>query len=80
MSSDVKIKISNTLKEMGIKPPTQYWVDIQHPFLGKTHTDKSKIQIAKFRQDKTYEEIFDCETSEKLKEIHKNNWRKKSKF
>lgn len=73
-TEETKNKIRNFNIENGIKPPTQYWIDITHPMLGKKHTEESKIKISKTRKDKKYEDLFDLEKTQELKELHKNNW------
>lgn len=68
-ADEIKNKISSTNKKLGIKPPTQYWVDKQHPMLNKHHTKEARKKIALARKGKTYEEIFkNPETIPKLKE------------
>lgn len=73
-TEETKNKIRQYNIENNIKPPIQYWKDKNHPFLGKNHSDISKNKISKARKDKKYEDIFDNDTSDRLKKMHKENW------
>jgi len=77
ISEEAKNKISKTCKEKGIKPPVQFWGKPgynDHPMLNKHHTKKTKDQMRKWREGKTYEEIYGKEEAERLKKEKSQRW------
>jgi len=72
---EVRTKLSNTLKRIGHKPPTQYWKDNNHPLLGKHHKKESCEKISRARLGKKYEDIFSEEKTNELKQKHSDNWK-----
>lgn len=76
---DVRQKISNTLKrkyksgELKINiPPVKSGKE--HPMYGKHHTIESKQKISNARKGKTLEEIFDADTTKRLKTMRRQHW------
>lgn len=61
LTQKTKDQIRDTCLEKGIKPPVQYWGSKgynDHPMLNKHHSKESKDQMSKWREGKTYREIF----------------------
>ncbi|HPI82440.1 MAG TPA: GIY-YIG nuclease family protein [Candidatus Paceibacterota bacterium] len=77
LTQKTKNKIKNTCLERGIKPPAQFWGKPgynDHPMLNKHHTKKTKDQMRKWREGKTYEEIYGKEEAERLKKEKSQRW------
>lgn len=71
ISDEIRKKISDSHKKLGTKPPTPSWANETHPFFGKKHTKESKKKISDARRGKKYEDLFDAETTNRLKEQRK---------
>lgn len=82
MSIETKSKISKALKEKYISgelSPPMWMVESsqkgeRHPMYGKHHTDIAKNKISLARTGKTYDDIFDTDTSNNLRELHRDMW------
>lgn len=74
MTEEIKLKISNKLKELGHKPPPVDNHGENHPMYNKHHKQESKDKISKSRKGKTYEEIFDVGTSNRLRNTRRQCW------
>lgn len=74
MTEEINQKISQKLKELGCKPPLTALYGENHPMYNKHHRQESKDLISKARKGKTYNEIFDAETSKRLSNIHRQIW------
>lgn len=73
-SESIKKKISDTLKRKGIKPPINRMCGESHPMYGKKHSLDSIEKIRKNRIGKSYDEIYDKETSSKIKKLKRERW------
>ena len=73
-SEEIRNKISETNKRLGIKPPVQHWENGNHPMLGKTHTDEAREKISLARMGKNYEEIYGSEKSIEIKQKLSSAW------
>lgn len=67
-SEKSKLKLSNSLKEVGHKPPVMCWDKEKHPMYGKKHSEDAKQKISEFRTGKKWEEINGEKSAKKNKE------------
>lgn len=71
LSTETKIKISNTNKRKGIKPPINIMIGENHPMYNKTHTIEAREKISKSKKGKTWEELFGIEYAQKKRQMMK---------
>jgi len=82
MSDETKKKISDSIKKFYIEHPEARGKNNhmrgksgdKHPFYGKHHKDESKKKLSEARAGKRYEDVFDDETCNKLKELHRKQF------
>lgn len=67
-SEESKMKLSNSLKKSGHKPPIPNWSGETHPMYGKTHSEETKQKLAEYRKGTTWEEINGKESAKISKE------------